>query len=428
MLAADPALAPARTFSLPRPPAGDSASARLAAEALRTCAAEVGAVQRDAHRLLDDAHTVWTGRSATASNHPLAELDRRTASTQRALLQAADALEHYAHQLDAAHRQHHWSWTKVLTVAAVVAVTTAVVVVTVGAAAPEAAAADAALVEGEVAATTAAAGAAAAAGADAADSLLLAGRALQALRAGAAFLKPQIAVTAGLTDVQAFEQVRTTGHLDLGALARQAGTGVAFGSIGGELAGAVGTLGADAANPVARWLLPKLAVSGAWSTTTAGEELLLDGRVDGSRVLASGGLAFAGTLVGEATRRWVSPATPGRVVDSSSSKLVVRRVRWRDTPNQPDWGFTAAHVTKHFLGDNPRFSLKLIDPGGTVERWLDQLEELTQRPATTIHADGMVQVEGYFPRADGSGTFRLGIRLHPNAEGGFDFVTLLTRQ
>ena len=244
-------LAAAQTFHLPKPPGGDPAAARQLARALRTCALELLAAQSQAHAVLADTHQHWTGSSARAANHPLCELDARTAQVARVLREAADRFEDYAHVLDKAHEQHHWSLGKILTVAAVVVVTTAVVVVTVGVAAPAAAAADAAIVGAEVAATTAAVGTASAAAVEAAEAVTLAVRALQALRAVAAFLRPQIAVTAGLTDYEAFRQVHATGHLDLAALTTHAALDVGLGAGAGAAAGAV--------RPFARWLGPRAA-------------------------------------------------------------------------------------------------------------------------------------------------------------------------
>jgi uncharacterized protein YukE len=289
-------LAPAQTFEIPKPPTGDSAAARQLAAALRHAADEVVASQRQAHGVLEDAFQSWTGSSATAVRHPLESLDLQTQRVSRALNDAGDQLDHYAHVLDKAHEQHHWSLGKILTVAAVVVVTTAAVVVTVGAATPAAAAADAAVIGGEVAATGAAVAAASVAAVEAAEAVSVAVRALQALRAVATFLKPQVYVTAGLTDYEAFWQVESTGHLDLGALGLHAAENTAFGIAGGGLAGAFGRLGAEAANPVAHWVLPKLAMSAGWGTTAAFADLLLTGEISPGQVAAAMVFAAGGTV------------------------------------------------------------------------------------------------------------------------------------
>ena len=287
-------LAPAQVFHLPKPPGGDSAVARRLAGAMRQAADEVEAAQRLAHRVLEDAHRCWTGASASAARHPLVALDGQTRHVSTALREAADRLERYAAVLDHAHRQHHWSWGKVLTVAAVVVVTATVVVVTVGAAAPAAAAVDGALVGAEIAATASAVTAAVAAAAEAAEAVTLAVRALQALRAVATFLRPQVYVTAGLTDLEAYRQVHRAGHLDVPVLLGHAATDVSYGAAGGRLAGIVGGLGSEAANPVARWVLPKLATSTAWSGAAAAEDYTVTGHVDAGRVATAGGFALGG--------------------------------------------------------------------------------------------------------------------------------------
>ncbi len=292
-----PELAQAQVFHLPKPPGGDSAAARRLAGAMRRAADEVEVAQRQAHRVMDDAHRCWTGASATAAQHPLVVLDAQTRHVSTALREAADRLERYAAALDHAHRQHHWSWGKVLTVAAVVVVTATVVVVTVGAAAPAAAAVDGALVGAEVVATASAVTAAGAAAAEAAEAVTVAVRALQALRAVAAFLRPQVYVTAGLTDLEAYRQVGRTGHLDVPVLLGHAATDVSYGAAGGRLAGIVGGLGAGAANPVARWVLPKLATSTAWSGAAAAEDYTVTGHVDAGRVATAGAFALGGATV-----------------------------------------------------------------------------------------------------------------------------------
>jgi len=91
-----PELAPARTFQVPVAPRGDSAAARQVARALRQAASEVEVAERLGHAVLDDAHRHWTGSSASASCHPLAELDAKTQLVARSLRRAADELDSYA--------------------------------------------------------------------------------------------------------------------------------------------------------------------------------------------------------------------------------------------------------------------------------------------------------------------------------------------
>lgn len=108
---------------------------------------------------------------------------------------------------------------------------------------------------------------------------------------------------------------------------------------------------------------------------------------------------------------------------------VGREIRMRSTTN-PDWGVTRQHVRKHFVGtrsgDEP-FAMAGIDPGGDFEKWRGHFIELSQRPITGTTADA-VDVVGLFDLADGTGTFRFGIRLSRNSDGTFDLITFLTSQ
>lgn len=56
------------------------------------------------------------------------------------------------------------------------------------------------------------------------------------------------------------------------------------------------------------------------------------------------------------------------------------------------------------------------------------MQDLAGRPATTIKLSGIEYVIGTFPRTGGTGTFKFGIRIAPNGDGGWDLVTLLTKQ
>jgi len=93
----------------------------------------------------------------------------------------------------------------------------------------------------------------------------------------------------------------------------------------------------------------------------------------------------------------------------------------------PRWGMTAIHVDKHFLGPGP-LALSRIDPAGSVETWLNHLRELGTRPITKTLESGLHDIMGTFSKSDGSGSFRLGIRISPRDDGSFDLVTVLTRQ
>lgn len=95
-----------------------------------------------------------------------------------------------------------------------------------------------------------------------------------------------------------------------------------------------------------------------------------------------------------------------------------------------DFGATRQHLRKHFVGTRSGdldFALAEIDPGGSFTRWRDYFVQLSARVTTGSTADA-IDIAGMFPRADGTGNFRFGIRLQPLADGNFDLVTFLTRQ
>jgi len=54
--------------------------------------------------------------------------------------------------------------------------------------------------------------------------------------------------------------------------------------------------------------------------------------------------------------------------------------------------------------------------------------ELFNSPVGSTTSNGMLDVVKQFPKADGSGTFKMGIRLKDNLDGTFDLVTVLTKQ
>jgi hypothetical protein len=104
-----------------------------------------------------------------------------------------------------------------------------------------------------------------------------------------------------------------------------------------------------------------------------------------------------------------------------------RVVNCAPTGVDPEWGLTATHIDKHFLGEDP-LSLSQIDSAGNLEIWLSHLRELATRPHTALRNDGIQDILGSFAKTDGSGSFRLGLRLSPKDDGTFDLVTLLTAQ
>jgi hypothetical protein len=106
----------------------------------------------------------------------------------------------------------------------------------------------------------------------------------------------------------------------------------------------------------------------------------------------------------------------------------VRKIHWRPNDlSHPEWGLTAAHLKKHFFGPG-KYALREIDSAGTPEKWVGFLGDLAGRPVTITTSNGMLDVIGTFPKADGLGTFKLGIRLNPRSDLTFDLITVLTKQ
>ena len=113
-----------------------------------------------------------------------------------------------------------------------------------------------------------------------------------------------------------------------------------------------------------------------------------------------------------------------RLVAQSSA---TRHMDLRPVMVNPKWGLTAAHLERHLFGEGP-YSLKTIDAAGTTDTWMQHMQDLAGRPTTAMLKNGMEDVIGAFPKADGTGDFSFGIRVVRNSSGGYDLVTLLTRQ
>lgn len=60
--------------------------------------------------------------------------------------------------------------------------------------------------------------------------------------------------------------------------------------------------------------------------------------------------------------------------------------------------------------------------------WAQHLAELIHSPVTGTTSNGMLDIIKSFPRADGSGTFKMGVRLAPKPDGTFYLITVLTKQ
>lgn len=69
-----------------------------------------------------------------------------------------------------------------------------------------------------------------------------------------------------------------------------------------------------------------------------------------------------------------------------------------------------------------------IDAAGNPDLWRNYMQDLAGRPTTAHLKGGIQEVMGIFPKGDGSGSFRFGIRIAPGDGGTWDLVTLLTKQ
>jgi hypothetical protein len=92
-----------------------------------------------------------------------------------------------------------------------------------------------------------------------------------------------------------------------------------------------------------------------------------------------------------------------------------------------NWGLRASHLQKHFYG-NSGHALRQIDPGGTSDKWAQQLSRLFSMPETSRTSNGMIDIVSRFPRSDGLGSYKMGVRLFQRPDGTFDLVTVLTKQ
>src|SRR4051794_10716375 len=116
MIAVDAAGAPAtapQTFVIPRVH-GDPAAARRLAASYRSAADELAAVSAAVGDVVWELNRSWRGGGYDGSAHPLSVLHRNAATTVHALHETADALDAFAHKLEAAHHHHWFSLHKVL--------------------------------------------------------------------------------------------------------------------------------------------------------------------------------------------------------------------------------------------------------------------------------------------------------------------------
>ena len=290
------------TATAPSPPTqyvvprvhGDAAAARTLASAYRVLAQEVDEAGRVATQVLAELSGTWHGRGQHAALHPAEVLRRNALVTSRALHDAADALDAYAHKLASAHHSHFFSLHKLMAVAAVVTVTAVAVVVTMGAAA----AAEAALAASAAGEATAAAGAAAAASSGAAAGLLESTAGLAGVRALLAFAIPHLVQAELSAGFAATMEESVDGHLDWHEIGTAGVAGFA-GSTGAASAARVASSVKFAKEtwPLLHMLMPHVGQAAAWGGIDAGQQVADGGKVSLRELLLSAGLAGAGSAM-----------------------------------------------------------------------------------------------------------------------------------
>jgi len=274
---------------------GDPAAARALAAAYREMAEAVSAAARLSAGVMAGLSGSWAGRGHRAATHPAEVVQRNALSTSRALHSAADALDAYAHKLEAAHSHHFFSMHKLMAVAAVVTVTAVAVVVTMGAAA----AAEAALAATAAGEATAAAGAATAASAGAASGLLESTAGLVGMRALLAFVVPHLVQAELSAGFAAGMEESVDGRLNWQEIETSGAAGFA-GSAGAASAARVAqsVKFAKEAWPLLHALLPHIAQAAAWAGVDASQQETSGGHVSLRELLLTAGMAGAGSAIG----------------------------------------------------------------------------------------------------------------------------------
>jgi uncharacterized protein YukE len=273
---------------------GDPAAARALASSYRSLAQEVNGAARVATRVLAELSGSWRGRGHHAALHPAEVLARNAQVTSRALNDAAEALDAYAHKLESAHHSHFFSLHKLMAVAAVVTVTAVAVVVTMGAAA----AAEAALAASAAGEATAAAGAAAAASSGAAAGLLESTAGLAGVRALLAFVLPHLVQAELSAGFAATMEESVDGHLDWHEIDAAGAAGFAGSASAASAARVVsGVKFAKQTWPLLHMLLPHVGQAAAWGGVDAGQQVADSGHVSLRELLLSVGVAGAGSAM-----------------------------------------------------------------------------------------------------------------------------------
>jgi pyruvate/2-oxoglutarate dehydrogenase complex dihydrolipoamide acyltransferase (E2) component len=222
-------------------------------------------------------------------------LQRNATATARALHEAADALDAYAHKLETAHHHHFFSLHKLMAVAAVVTITAVAVVVTMGAAA----AAEAALAATAAGEATAAAGAAAAASTGAASGLLESTAGLIGIRALLSFVVPHLVQAELSAGFAATMDESVDGRLNWQDIETSAAAGFAGSASAASAARVAQSVKfAKETWPLLNALMPHLGQAAAWAGVDASQQEMSGGRVSLRELLLTAGMAGAGSALG----------------------------------------------------------------------------------------------------------------------------------
>lgn len=302
---------PPQHWTAPAEPHGDPGSVRAAAAAMRAMADQVRASRAVSVAAMDDLAANWVGAGQRASAHPVAVLSADCERVAAGLEELAAGLDRYAAALEHAQRAHRFTWGRLLKVGAVVVVSAGLVVVTAGAATAGVAAAGAAIIGTEVGGLAVASGSAAAAATSSATTLLMAARAVAALRGLAAALRPGLPWAIGMTGIDAAHEQWTADHLDVRHLAAELGLGLALPPSLTRASEVVRGAAPLAARPVAGAVTGHLAAGGVVGAGEAVRQVLEGERVRLGPVAAASGEG-AGLSAGAGVLRDVAPAAGER--------------------------------------------------------------------------------------------------------------------
>jgi uncharacterized protein YukE len=243
--------------------------------------------QRVAH-VVGDLSSAWRGVGHRGIDAPVETFLRNATALAAALEQAAAELETYGHKLALAHHHHGFSLRKILTVTAIVAVSATAIIVTMGAAGVV----EAAVATAAVDSATEAAGAAVVADTSAATGLDAVFEQLPYLRPLLGFVVPHLVDVEWSSGAMAVYDELTTGKLNWRAIAETGATAFLASS---------GAAKATKLFDAPEWS-PHVIQGTAWATAAAGDDELIDHRVDPLDVAESFVLAGGGNVARDAMK------------------------------------------------------------------------------------------------------------------------------